>query len=206
VGKAVEDVFADIYRRRVWGDGESRSGRGSGLVRTAEIRADLGVLLGALGVRSMLDAGCGDFHWMQAADLPITSYIGADVVQDLIDECRARYATAHRRFVHCDIAADPLPRVDLILCRDVLPHLSFADIARTIANFRASGAAWLLTNTFDGRPHNDDIPTGAWRPLNFRRPPFSWPPPSGVIDERCYHTGGAYADKRLALWALAAVR
>lgn len=201
----MEEVFAGIYRRRVWGDGESRSGPGSGLVRTAEIRADLAVLLVALGVRSVLDAGCGDFHWMQAADLPIDLYIGADVVPDLIDECRARYATAGRRFVRLDIAADPLPRVDLILCRDVLPHLSFADIARTIANFKASGAPWLLTNTFDQRSGNDDIPTGAWRPLNFRRPPFSWPSPSGVIDERCHHTGGAYADKLLALWALAAI-
>jgi len=201
----VEEVFADIYRRRVWGDGESRSGPGSGLARTAEIRADLAALLATLGVRSMLDAGCGDFHWMQAADLPLDLYIGADVVGDLVEECRQRHASRGRRFMHLDITRDWLPRVDLILCRDVLPHLSFADITRAVDNFKRSGATWLLTNTFVDRPRNDDIPTGAWRSLNFLQPPFSWPAAAGEIDERCHHTGGAYADKRLALWPLAAL-
>ena len=64
--------------------------------------------------------------------------------------------------MHLDITRDRLPRVDLILCRDVLPHLSFADIARAVDNFKRSGATWLLTNTFVDRPRNDDIPTGAW--------------------------------------------
>jgi len=36
-----------------------------------------------------------------------------------------------------------------------------------------------------------------------QRRPFSFPPPRELIDERCHHTGGIYADKRLGLWQLA---
>jgi len=50
---------------------------------------------------------------------------------------------------------------------------------------------------------NLEIETGGWRPLNMERPPFGFPAPLRAIDEKCLHTGGIYADKRLALWRLA---
>jgi SAM-dependent methyltransferase len=202
----MEEVFGNIYRRRIWGEGESVSGPGSGLVRTEPIRTDLAALMRSLAVRSLLDAGCGDFHWMQAADLALDAYIGIDVVWDLVETCAARYQRPGVRFAQMDITCDPLPCVDLILCRDVLPHFSFADIHRAIDNFVRSGSRWLLTNTFVDRQENADIATGEWRPLNLERPPFLLPTPSRVLDEYCHHSGGIYADKRLALWAFDALR
>src|SRR5262249_44319665 len=89
---------------------------------------------------------------------------------------------------------------DLVLCRDGLVHLSAADIWRALRNFRRSGADYLLATTFIGDRVNVDIATGEWRPLNMQRPPFAFPAPAALIDERCRHTGGIYADKRLALW------
>jgi len=202
----MEEVFRDIYRRRAWGDGESPSGPGSGLARTEPIRADLSMLVRSLGVRSLLDAGCGDFHWMQAADLALDTYIGIDVVGELVDACSVRHARPGLRFARMDVTRDPLPRVDLILCRDVLPHFSFADIHRAMLNFVDSGSRWLLTNTFVDRQENADIVTGEWRPLNLERAPFLLPRPSRLLDEYCHHTGGIYADKRLALWELDGLR
>jgi hypothetical protein len=201
----IAEVFARIYRLRSWGDGESRSGPGSGLARTEGIRADLDSLVRSLGVRSLLDAGCGDFHWMQAMSFDLDAYIGVDVVDEVVDAC-AQYARPRCEFACLDITRDALPRVDLILCRDVLPHFSFADIHRTLDNFARSGSRWLLTNTFVDRQANDDITTGEWRPINLERPPFSLPAPSRVIDERCHHTGGIYRDKRLSLWELISPR
>jgi hypothetical protein len=201
----VEQVFGHIYRHRLWDDGESLSGPGSGLARTEALRADLAALVRQLGIRSLLDAGCGDFHWMQAAHLGVDHYIGVDVVRDLVDCNRQHHAAPGRSFVHLNVIRDPLPRVDLILCRDVLPHLSFADIAEAIANFKRSRSTWLLTNTFVNRQMNDDIRTGEWRTLNLELLPFSFPAPAIVLDERCRHTGGIYADKRLALWSLSAL-
>ncbi len=199
------EIFARIYRLQSWGEGESRSGPGSGLARTEGIRADLAALVRSLGVRSLLDAGCGDFHWMQAADLDLATYIGVDIVGDVVSACAAQYTRAGNEFACLDITRDALPRVDLILCRDVLPHLSYADIDRALNNFVSSGSTWLLTNTFVDRDANADIATGEWRPINLERAPFSLPAPSLVLDERCHHTDGMYRDKRLSLWELSRI-
>lgn len=199
------DIFARIYRLRSWGDGESRSGPGSGLARTEAIRADLASLVHSLGVRSLLDAGCGDFHWMQATAVGLANYIGVDIVDEIVQACAAQYAHPGCDFACLDITRDPLPRVDLILCRDVLPHFSYADIDRALDNFARSGSTWLLTNTFVDRDANADIATGDWRPINLERAPFLLPAPSFVIDERCHHTGGIYRDKRLSLWSVSSI-
>jgi len=41
----------------------------------------------------------------------------------------------------CDITSDPLPRADVILCRDCLVHFSLADAQAAIGNFARSGSA-----------------------------------------------------------------
>nr|WP_235939304.1 hypothetical protein [Bradyrhizobium hipponense] len=46
-------------------------------------------------------------------------------------------ALAHERFV---ADRDNFVGLDLILCRDCLVHLSFANIDRAVARFRGSGA------------------------------------------------------------------
>ena len=199
----LDRIFSDIYRQRLWGDGESTSGPGSGLERTAQIRADITALVRRLGVRSLLDAGCGDFHWMPAVLLEIDSYIGVDVVRELVKRNRQCHHAAGCQFEHVDITRDRLPTVDLILCRDVLPHLSLSEATEALGNFRQSGSTWLLATTFVDRVSNNDIATGAWRPLNLVLEPFSLPTPTMLIDERCHHSGGIYADKRLGLWHLA---
>lgn len=92
-----------------------------------------------------------------------------------------------------------------MLCRDALVHLSFAHIARAIDNLRRSGARWLITTTFTGWQRNNDCDDGDWRALNLCRPPFSWPAPHALLDERCDEAGGAYRDKSLGVWRLDAL-
>ena len=116
---------------------------------------------------------------------------------------REAYGDRTRSFVHGNIARDELPRADVILCRDCLVHFSFEDLASTLRNFKRSGSAYLLATTFVEHQINLNIETGGWRPLNMQQPPFGFPAPLRAIDEKCLHTGGIYADKRLALWRLA---
>lgn len=105
-----------------------------------------------------------------------------------------------------DLTRDRLPTVDLVLCRDCLVHLSFAQAQQALANIAASGARYLLTTTFTGRSENADIPTGKWRALNLQRPPFNLPQPLELINERCTEKDGRYADKSLGLWPVADLR
>jgi SAM-dependent methyltransferase len=198
-------VFGDIYRRNLWGDVESVSGPGSTRARGTDLTADLVALLERLETRTLLDAPCGDFNWIAAVADSVQAYVGVDVVPELIEGNRRQHLTNRRRFVRADISRDPLPSADVILCRDCLVHFSTRDIWRTLANFRRSGARYLLTTTFVERGTNTHIRTGAWQPLNLQAAPFRFPPALELVDERCTHTGGIYRDKRLGLWELAAL-
>jgi len=198
-------VFTDIHQRNIWGSAESASGIGSSLERTAAFRDELIALLRQLDIKVLLDAPCGDFNWMQCVVPAVRQYIGLDVVDELIACNQQRYATDRIQFVCADLTTAPLPGADLILCRDCLVHFAFEDIWCALGNFRRSGARYLLTTTFEKRDGNFEIATGDWRPLNLQAPPFHFPPPLRIIDERCLHTGGIYADKRLALWEVSSV-
>jgi len=196
------EVFSDIHRRRAWGGCESVSGPGSGIIRTSAFRDQLPRLLEELRVRTLLDAGCGDFNWLKEVKLDLESYIGVDIVDEIVSELRRKYANEHRRFLNLNIISDKLPPVDLILCRDCLVHLSFSQIFATLRNFKRSNSKYLLATTFTRFVDNADIAMGEWRPINLQEPPFSLPAPLKLIDEKRGESGEDYSDKHLGLWEL----
>lgn len=191
------DVFSNIYATRFWQQGESVSGKGSDVDATRAIAEALPGVLKRHGIRSMLDLPCGDF-WMRRVDLGDVDYIGADIVPELIADNIEKHPADFRVL---DICVDPLPKVDLIFCRDCLVHLSNADVLRALANVRASGAKWLMATTFPTR-ENTDIRTGCWRPINMGAAPFNLPAAVEIVDEQCDSDGGAYSDKSMGLWQL----
>jgi hypothetical protein len=200
---SIEERFARIYQTNLWFDAESRSGTGSNLDETAQLRASLPPLLRRLNTRRLLDVPCGDFNWMNHVDLSGIEYIGGDIVQPLIEANRERYESAARRFLKVDVIKGPLPQADVILCRDCLVHFSFANIIAAFQTMKSSGAEYLLTTTFPAREVNKDIVDGDWRPLNLEASPFLLPAPIDVIVEGCTEEGGAYVDKALAVWRVA---
>lgn len=195
--------FERIAQTNLWGAATSVSGLGSEDTATAAIREALPALLQRLGARSLLDAPCGDAGWIGRIKLKV-DYTGIDIVPSLIDanNRRASRGELNGRFLIGDITRDALPRADVILCRDCLVHLSFANIARAIAGFHGSGARFLLVTTFPEWENNEDCEDGDWRALNMQKAPFNWPPPRELIDERCEEGGGGWRDKSLGLWRL----
>jgi hypothetical protein len=97
---------------------------------------------------------------------------------------------------------DEVPRF-AISEKAIKPAISAASAA--LRNFERSAGRYLLTTTFIERDDNSDVTTGGWRPLNLERPPFCFPPPVAVVDERCLHSGGSGRDKRLGLWEIASL-
>ena len=193
--------FRRIYETNLWGAVASASGLGSEIDATAVLRTELPRLLETLAVTSLLDAPCGDAGWIHAADLRMP-FTGVDIVPALIARLKARVAAGEMKGEYhlADITCDPLPRCDAILCRDCLVHLSFANIERAVANFRASGATWLITTTFPDWQTNRDCEDGDWRALNFERAPFDWGPPVELLNENCTEAGGGWRDKSLGVW------
>jgi len=195
-------VFTKIFHSNAWGSAESVSGPGSTRARGDSFSGDIVDLVQSLGVRTLLDAPCGDFNWMDRVADRVERYTGVDIVEELIARNKRLHAGERRTFLCRDFTRDLLPHADLILCRDGLVHLSFADIRAALRNFRRSGARWLLATTFIAHEHNDDIRTGGWRMLNLERLPFHLPPPATLIDERRPMPDGSDSGKRLGLWEL----
>jgi len=195
-------IFNKIYRRNEWGGKESVSGRGSDLSQTRAIIEDFPTLFREFSISTMLDIPCGDFHWMQHVDLSEISYIGADIVDELVKLNAKKYSTDQIGFNKIDLIKDKLPCVDLVFCRDCLVHLSFQDALKALSNISSSGSKFILTTSFTDRHINKDIQTGQWRTLNLGQPPFNFPKPLKIIVENCTEGDGIYRDKSLCLWRL----
>jgi hypothetical protein len=201
-----EEVFTEIYSKNAWNGTDSSSGTGSDLFQTRVIAREIPTLCAGLGVATLLDVPCGDFYWMSHVRLGGVDYTGADIVDELVLANQKRYGREGVRFRTLNLIRDTLPRVDLILCRDCLVHLSFADVFTALGRICESGSLYLLTTTFPDRTDNDDIAMGDWRPLNLERAPFALPPALRVINEGCTEGDGFYCDKSLGLWRLADVK
>jgi hypothetical protein len=201
---SLKEVFAHVYESNYWGNSQSRSGSGSDLLQTKQIRTQFPDLIRDFGIESILDIPCGDFFWMKECELGVASYIGADIVPCLIADLNCHYGTPLRRFVVLDLTKDLLPKVDVVLCRDALVHFSFAHCQSAFANLKRSGSTYLLTTTFTARGKNLDIPTGGnWRTLNMQLAPFSFPKPLRLINEGCTENNNEFNDKSLGLWRIA---
>jgi SAM-dependent methyltransferase len=202
-GLSLQQRFQRIHDTNLWGAPASSSGLGSEIDATAVLRAELPRLLRKLSVTSLLDAPCGEASWINQADLR-ARFIGVDIVPALIERLQVRAAAGeiNGEYHRADITRDPLPGCDAILCRDALVHLSFANIERAVANFRSSGARWLIATTFPEWQTNADCEDGDWRALNFERAPFDWGRPVELINENCTEAGGGWRDKSLGVWRL----
>ncbi len=172
-----QNIFTHIWRNNIWQSPESRSGPGSTVARTVDFRAALEAFLHGVNAKSIYDAPCGDFVWMQHVTLPEgASYIGADVVPEMIADLQHRYGHARRQFVVADIVLDPPPSVDVWLCRECLFHLPLAGGVAAIERWRASQTPYFLATTTPSVTTNSDIAPGGWRPLNMEIAPFNLGP------------------------------
>lgn len=159
---------------------ETLCGAGSTLENTKSVRAWLPRIFRELQVKSILDAPCGDFNWMSNTDLSGIDYCGADYDAEHLAVSAGRssvasFAPKSKRFIELDITYDPLPRADLILCREFLQHLPNERVRQTLRNFRDSGCRWLLATSHDNAVNSDIALAGRFRPLNLREPPFNLP-------------------------------
>ena len=201
----LSDKFTAVYQGNLWKGTESVSGPGSDLAQTEVIRTEIPKLLERFSIRSMIDAPCGDYFWMKQVDLGDVHYTGLDIVEALVERNNRQFADATHVFRRCNIVEEGLPEADLILSRDCLVHLSYRQTFKAIANFKSSKARYLLTTTFHGRT-NHDLGKMVWRPLDLCHPPFNFPEPEVLINEKCTEHGGICGDKSLGLWDLKKIR
>ena len=203
--RSTEEAFRHIVTENVWGVNDSVSGGGSDLYQTRIVRHRLPVLWSDLNVRTMLDVPCGDFFWMQHVPMDRISYIGADILPEIIQRNNELYERPNLKFRTMNLLEDRLPKTDLILCRDCFVHFSYSHVTAALRNICDSGSTYLLTTTFTQR-RNHDIATGQFRTLNLEARPISLPAPILLINEGCTEGDGIYHDKSLGLWHIPDIR
>jgi SAM-dependent methyltransferase len=211
----LKQLFTQIYDNEVWSheQKESKSGSGSTLRQTETIRDNISKLLTKLDIKSVLDAPCGDFNWMSHIKFPNEcTYIGMDIVDSVILDNINKYNSSNKIFITGDICIDNIPKVDLIISRDCLVHLSFENSMKALRNFKNSGSQYLLTTSFPNHMKNlPNIHVGSsqyglcgWQPLNLQIEPFNFPLPKLIINENCTESLDA-SDKSLMLWELSSL-
>jgi len=163
-------VFQIIYDRRVWGVG---SGGGSDLRNTCLYVAYVQHLMERFEVRTILDLGCGDWSFSRYLDFGGRRYLGVDAVESVVARNVAAFGSPDIRFAQGNLcSSEELPECDLLLCKDVLQHLSTANIVTILAKVGRARVA-LITN--DYHPSNRDCSNGDTRPLNITAPPLNFP-------------------------------
>ncbi len=125
-------VMEQIYDKKLWGDGNSLfySGDGSHDAKIVIPYIDaVKLFLKSFNKRLVLcDLGCGDFNIGKELVPYTTRYIAVDIVSDLINYNKTVFKADNLEFRCLDIAVDELPKGDCVILRQVLQHLSNAEV------------------------------------------------------------------------------
>jgi SAM-dependent methyltransferase len=168
------DTFNRIYVEGTWGKdiaGHGTSGTGSTLEITREYRVYVGDFMKKHSVRSVVDAGCGDWSFSRAIDWGDASYLGIDIASDVIAGVRKKHQKGRITFQIGDIT-DELPAADLLISKDVLQHLSNTLVHSFIENNLRNGKYKWVILTNDRGSKNSDVESGGYRAIDLSAPPF----------------------------------
>ncbi len=185
------DIFSQIYSENHWGktlnqDRKEKFFSGSGShdqqVVTNYVAAIGEWVESQPGSLAAVDVGCGDFNIGSRLVPMFEEYLALDVVPELIEFNKEKWAHTGAKFKVADITADTIPPADVVLVREVFQHLSNQHIASALDNIRNNFSFLILTESRPGSGDyaaNLDKPTGAGTRSQFgsgldvQRSPFS---------------------------------
>jgi len=174
-------TFNQVYESGKWAKdpaGRGTSGPGSTLEATKEYRAFLEQFIRSHHIKSVVDAGCGDWSFASAIDWGGARYLGLDISSTTIAMVKRRFEREGFSFDVADVT-ESLPAADLLLCKDVLQHLPNEKITRFIRNNLTKGKfKWAIITDDKGRD-NHDIFAGEHRLIDLSAPPFEV---KGLVD------------------------
>jgi hypothetical protein len=125
-----DSIFSKIYREGVWGNGSKDSpfsGSGSNPDIALPYVNFVQKIIDEYKIATVLDVGHGDWAMWRDYKFENTIYTGIDVAKGLSVENTKSFGNKNRKFFEKS-ALGLLPDADLLLCKDVLQHLSLRDI------------------------------------------------------------------------------
>ncbi len=139
--RSVKEVMNTIYKEKRWGGKKHDFYSGIGSHASDIVNPYISTITDFLKTfeerLSIVDLGCGDFNVGKQLVGHASHYVGVDIVAELIARNEASYVKDNLEFRCLNIVDDPLPEGDCVLVRQVLQHLSNADITKVLGKLTA---------------------------------------------------------------------
>lgn len=194
--RTAREVFTRIYEKRIWEGADDGFSSGAGSRNTSIVDPYVDAILEWAAEhnghdKTALDMGCGDFYVGRRIHPAFARYIAADIVPILIENHRSNHVDDRLEF-HCiDAIEDPLPpEADVVFFRQVLQHLSNAQIAAIVPKLRQFPnviiTEHLPADTANTRynldkPHGGDIRHSQNSGIDLEHTPFNLTPSSSRV-------------------------
>ena len=165
----IKETFTSYYDKNYWGYG---SGHGSLADNTLSYRNILVSVIKDNNIKTVLDYGCGDWQFSKLIDWDnlVDSYLGVDVASNVINQNQI-YVTDKIKFE--SVTHEWLfPKVDLIICKDVLQHLPDSVVGELLTKMKESSKFMLITNDI---PLNENVECdiGGYKEINILQDPWN---------------------------------
>jgi len=153
--RSIQQAFEDIYAGNEWGASREGLRFSSGNGSRAEFSAPYEDFVVAFldrhrELRRIVDIGCGDFQVssriLARLDRPVT-YTGCDIVRDLISYHHAHHRAEGVEFRALNAVEEDPPSGDAVFLRQILQHLSNAQIAAILSRVRRLYRVAIVTES-----------------------------------------------------------
>ncbi|TXD48450.1 class I SAM-dependent methyltransferase [Polaribacter sp. IC073] len=131
-----KDAMQQVYEMKLWGGNNSNFYSGDGShnseIVNPYVAAITRFLVSFKTPITVCDLGCGDFNVGKNLVKHTKKYLAVDIVKDLIAYNKKEFKAERLEFLCLDIAEDELPAADCALVRQVLQHLSNAEVLKVM--------------------------------------------------------------------------
>ncbi|RAJ13455.1 class I SAM-dependent methyltransferase [Olleya aquimaris] len=153
-----KQAMQQVYAKQLWGSSGAEFFSGEGSHHPELVIPYIEVLKTFLTSFKqplvVADLGCGDFNIGKQLVQHTKQYIGVDIVPELIAHNIKTFKADNLQFQCLDIAQDQLPKADCVIVRQVLQHLSNAEV-QSVLNKLSNYKYIVLTEHV---PQGDFVP------------------------------------------------
>ena len=132
-----KEIFGKIYAEKAWGDGSDLlplSGSGSNFVNARPYVGFVEKIVNKFDIKTLVDLGHGDWSMWKEYQFNDVKYLGIDVAEGLSEKMQKILGGENRKFIYLDFQESEIPSSQMLICKDVLQHLSNFQIMNLLDN------------------------------------------------------------------------